>query len=120
MPHSVTPGGGGGAGGGVHILDAGDVHKVDVNSPRKRRERDRNSMPNVVGGGAGAVGGATRQLMLFGRVEARAVSFVGMFFVTLTAASLYSLLAPFFPTVAGACVSWATFAASGLPGSRPL
>jgi hypothetical protein len=28
-----------------------------------------------------------------------------MFFVTLTAASLYSLLAPFFPTVAGECTA---------------
>jgi hypothetical protein len=69
-------------------------------SPRKRRERERHSL----GAGALAAGLAAvprQATALCGRVEARYVAFVGMFFVTLTAASLYSLLAPFFPSVAG-------------------
>ena len=70
-----------------------------LGSPRKRRERERTFA--LVGAPGGAGGGGVQRL-LCGRMEARNVAFVGMFFVTLTAASLYSLLAPFFPSVAGA------------------
>ena len=90
-----------------HGVELADSHKTEthVGSPRKRRERDHRSTAVSVGS---AVGSLHRHLVFGGRVEARSVAFVGMFFVTLTAASLYSLLAPFFPTVAGACgQSWA-------------
>ena len=76
---------------------SGDVQH-GAQSPRRRRDRGRDSLPAP----AGATPGGPHP-RLFGRVEARSVAFVGMFFVTLTAASLYSLLAPFFPTVAGVC-----------------
>ena len=49
--------------------------------------------------------------------QARNVAFLGMFFVTLTAASLYSLLAPFFPSVAGACARAARSAVAGVAGA---
>lgn len=86
----------------AHGAELADSHKTEahVGSPRKRRERDHRSTAGTVGS---AVGSLHRHLVFGGRVEARSVAFVGMFFVTLTAASLYSLLAPFFPTVAGAC-----------------
>jgi hypothetical protein len=78
-------------------------------SPRKRRERDRHASASL--GGAASAGGTKQGMAFCGRVEARYVAFVGMFFVTLTAASLYSLLAPFFPSVAGAW--WFVRAARG-------
>jgi len=71
---------------------SGDSHLGDAT----RRKGGRDSVPL-------SEGAKPHYPRLFGsRIEARAVAFVGMFFVTLTAASLYSLLAPFFPTVAGA------------------
>jgi hypothetical protein len=117
--------GGGGTGGGVsptsspHAVadwaasasEAGhSANAPHLASPRKRRERDRHVSTSL--GAAG--GGNVKQGMAFcGRVEARYVAFVGMFFVTLTAASLYSLLAPFFPSVAGARARGACFCALG-------
>ena len=94
----------GGADWDAAASEAGHAHGGNaphLASPRKRRERERHSL----GAGALAAGLAAvprQATALCGRVEARYVAFVGMFFVTLTAASLYSLLAPFFPSVAGA------------------
>ena len=84
--------------------EAGHAHGSSaphLASPRKRRERDRHSLvPGALAAGLAAV--PRQATALCGRVEARYVAFVGMFFVSAAAASLYSLLAPFFPSVAGA------------------
>lgn len=93
-------------------VDTASVVHADGERPGRRREAAPHAWPASAeqaggggGGGAAPSGGARpprpQTRTLWGRVESRSVAFVGMFFVTLTAASLYSLLAPFFPSVAG-------------------